>query len=101
MVLSAGTTVPAWAGVRSLYALTNSMMLRPCGPRAVPTGGAGVAAPAGRAILINVLIFLAIFIRFALLVKSPIQPVFPDRRYSQVLLLCPVLRQLTQSIPKI
>src|ERR1700685_2467012 len=40
---------PSWsfAEVLALNALQNSMMLTPCGPRAVPTGGAGVAFPAG------------------------------------------------------
>ena len=46
-VISAGTTVPRWLSLAALYCLQNSMMLTPCGPRAVPTGGAGVAAPAG------------------------------------------------------
>src|SRR5215472_3597614 len=45
-VISAGTTSPACWAVRSLYERQNSMMLTPCGPRAVPTGGAGVALPA-------------------------------------------------------
>src|SRR3954451_22140004 len=39
-------TLPRWDSVAALYALTNSMMLTPCWPRAGPTGGAGVAAPA-------------------------------------------------------
>src|SRR3974390_2585192 len=40
---------PSWsfAEVLALNALQNSMMLTPCGPSAVPTGGAGVALPAG------------------------------------------------------
>src|SRR4029450_8985685 len=38
-------TLPRWDSVAALYALTNSMMLTPCWPRAGPTGGAGVAAP--------------------------------------------------------
>src|SRR5205085_5925205 len=46
-VISAGTTVPRWLSEAALYCLQNSMMLTPWGPRAVPTGGAGVAAPAG------------------------------------------------------
>ncbi len=46
-VISAGTTVPRWLSLAALYCLQNSMMLTPWGPRAVPTGGAGVAAPAG------------------------------------------------------
>src|SRR5438270_6781338 len=47
MVLYAVTIVPRWLSVWELYILQESMMLTPCGPRAVPTGGAGVAAPAG------------------------------------------------------
>src|SRR5215472_17549750 len=38
---------PRWLSVAALYCLTNSMMFTPCGPSAVPTGGAGVAWPAG------------------------------------------------------
>src|SRR5579875_3480578 len=38
--------LPRWDSVAALYCLTKSMMLTPCGPSAVPTGGAGVAAPA-------------------------------------------------------
>src|SRR3954447_8196154 len=39
-------TLPRMGSVWAFYALQNSMMFTPCGPRAVPTGGAGVAAPA-------------------------------------------------------
>src|SRR5215467_4029013 len=46
MVISTGITLPRWLSVAALYCLTKSMMLTPCGPSAVPTGGAGVAAPA-------------------------------------------------------
>src|SRR5690606_25207348 len=35
------------ASVLALYSLQKSMMATPWGPRAVPTGGAGVAPPAG------------------------------------------------------
>src|ERR1700694_458561 len=56
-VISAGMMLPACAAVRSLYALVNSMMLMPCGPRAVPTGGAGVAFPAGICRRMTVLTF--------------------------------------------
>src|SRR5579862_1475272 len=38
---------PRWFSVAALYCLQNSMVCTPCGPRAVPTGGAGVAPPAG------------------------------------------------------
>src|SRR3977135_2585696 len=39
--------LPRWLSVAALYCLQNSMMFTPCGPSAVPTGGAGVAWPAG------------------------------------------------------
>ena len=37
---------PSWPAVFALKFLQKSMMLTPCGPSAVPTGGAGVALPA-------------------------------------------------------
>src|SRR5215472_1911463 len=46
MEISTGMMLPRWPSVAALYCLTKSMMLTPCGPSAVPTGGAGVAAPA-------------------------------------------------------
>src|SRR6267154_3784226 len=39
--------LPRWGSVAALYCLQKSMMFTPCGPSAVPTGGAGVAWPAG------------------------------------------------------
>src|SRR5262245_19423849 len=47
IVISAGITMPRWFSVAALYALQKSMIAMPCGPSAVPTGGAGVAWPAG------------------------------------------------------
>jgi len=47
IVIWAGMIWPALSAVFSLYDFVNSTMLMPCGPRAVPTGGAGVALPAG------------------------------------------------------
>src|SRR5438046_10679992 len=38
---------PRCDSVSALYRLTNSMMFTPCWPSAGPTGGAGVAWPAG------------------------------------------------------
>src|SRR5215813_2809793 len=38
---------PSWLPVRALKPLQNSMMLTPCCPSAGPTGGAGLAFPAG------------------------------------------------------
>ena len=47
IVISTGTIVPRWLSVAALYALQKSMIATPWGPSAVPTGGAGVASPAG------------------------------------------------------
>ena len=47
IVISTGTMVPPWPSVAALYCLQKSMMATPWGPSAVPTGGAGVAFPAG------------------------------------------------------
>src|SRR5580658_5437119 len=47
MEISTGMMLPRWPSVAALYCLTKSMMFTPCGPSAVPTGGAGVAWPAG------------------------------------------------------
>src|SRR5512133_1310730 len=57
MVISTGITLPRMDSVWALYALQKSMMLTPCGPRAVPTGGAGVAAPACSCTLTSAAIF--------------------------------------------
>src|ERR1700727_2304158 len=67
--ISTGMMLPRWASVAALYCFTKSMMLTPCGPRAVPTGGAGVAAPAGNCTLTMVLSFFlgGITLRFLLL----------------------------------
>src|SRR5687768_8401925 len=46
IVISTGRIV-SWPCVRALNSLQNAMMLMPCGPSAVPTGGAGLAFPAG------------------------------------------------------
>src|SRR2546429_454699 len=46
-LICAGTMSPRWESVSALYRLTNSMMFTPCWPSAGPTGGAGVAWPAG------------------------------------------------------
>src|SRR5213078_695835 len=46
-VISTGMMRPFWSCVWALNALQNSMMFTPCWPSAGPTGGAGLAAPAG------------------------------------------------------
>src|SRR5436305_10022648 len=58
-VISTGMIVPASCWVWALKVLQNSMMLTPCWPSAGPTGGAGLAAPAGTCSLIRVRTFLA------------------------------------------
>src|SRR5210317_1514194 len=71
MVISVGTTVPACDSVAALYALTKSMIAMPCGPSAVPTGGAGVALPASIWILtIAATFFLAIGVSLAIRVSG-------------------------------
>ena len=59
IVIWAGMTWPVLSAVFSLYDFVNSMMLMPCGPSAVPTGGAGVALPAGSWSVRTIRIFLA------------------------------------------
>ena len=49
---------PALSLVFALYSLQNAAIFTPCCPNAGPTGGAGVAFPAGKASLINAVIFL-------------------------------------------
>src|SRR3954454_5396451 len=58
-VMTTGIVVPRSPCVWALNALTNSMMLMPCWPRAGPTGGAGEAWPPGAWSLIVVNTFLA------------------------------------------
>src|SRR5580698_7209760 len=64
MVMSTGMTVPFMDSVAALYCLQNSIVWMPCGPRAVPTGGAGVAPPASSWILTTATIFLAMVLSF-------------------------------------
>src|SRR5467141_2687248 len=59
-VTSTGKIIPSGSlAVLALNCLQKSMMFKPCGPSAVPTGGAGVAFPAGNCNLIVVCTFLA------------------------------------------
>src|SRR5215208_3888434 len=60
IVTSTGRIIPGWFWVRELNSFTNAMMLIPCGPSAVPTGGAGVACPAGICNFTNPVTFFAI-----------------------------------------
>src|ERR1043166_2259004 len=59
IVISTGRIV-SWPCVRALNSLQNAMMLIPWGPRAVPTGGAGFALPAGICSLTKPTAFFAI-----------------------------------------
>src|SRR5579863_12909 len=62
IVITTGMISPSWSlpEVLALNALQKSMMLTPCGPNAVPTGGAGVAFPAGIWSFTEAVIFFAI-----------------------------------------
>src|SRR3954471_22521122 len=62
--------VPFWSCVCALNALQNSMMFTPCWPRAGPTGGAGLAAPAGTWSLISVRTLRAIWLDLLHLVET-------------------------------
>src|SRR6185503_13091770 len=53
---------PIWSRVLSLNSLTNAPMLTPCAPRAGPTGGAGVACPAGHCSLTLAVISFAMIV---------------------------------------
>ena len=59
IVISTGRIV-SWPCVRALNSLQKAMMLMPCGPSAVPTGGAGLALPAGICSFTNPVTFFAI-----------------------------------------
>src|SRR6185503_10055714 len=63
IVISTGRIV-SWPCVRELNSLQNAMMLMPCGPSAVPTGGAGFALPAGICSFTNPVTFFAIELLF-------------------------------------
>src|SRR5476651_1943118 len=65
--MSTGMTVPFIDSVAELYCLQNSIVWMPCGPRAVPTGGAGVAPPASSWILTTATIFLAMILSLGVL----------------------------------
>src|SRR5579863_771630 len=60
MVTSTGKIIPSCDCVLALNSLQNAMMLMPCGPSAVPTGGAGFARPAGICNFTNPTAFFAI-----------------------------------------
>src|SRR5436305_13604542 len=69
-VISTGIVVPMSFAVCALNALTNSMMLMPCWPRAGPTGGAGDAWPPGAWSLMVVRTFFAIALDLLDLVEA-------------------------------
>jgi hypothetical protein len=56
-VMTTGIIMPMSFFVRSLNSLVKAAMLMPCWPRAGPTGGAGVALPAGICSFTNPVIF--------------------------------------------
>src|SRR5208282_4142457 len=67
MVTRTGKIIPSGSFcVLALNCLQKSMMLTPCGPSAVPTGGAGVALPAGICSFTEPVTFFAITKTFLL-----------------------------------
>src|ERR1700736_746692 len=62
--MTTGMIRPFCDAVLALKFLQKSMMLTPCWPKAGPTGGAGVASPAGIWSLTYAVIFLAITLAF-------------------------------------
>src|SRR5690606_29567626 len=58
--ISTGMIKPGWPCVLALNCWQNSMLLTPCWPCAGPTGGAGLAAPAGTWSLMKPTTFFAI-----------------------------------------
>src|ERR1700751_3065305 len=79
-VISTGMIIPGWPCVRALNCLQNSMMFTPCWPSAGPTGGAGLAAPAGIwSFTSAVTVFFAIVLP-RLLERLPLQEVQLHRR---------------------
>src|SRR5579883_2218162 len=82
MLTSKGKIIPSGSFcVLALNCLQKSMMLTPCGPSAVPTGGAGVALPAGNCSLMVVCSFFGgIFLlpqNFSWRGPGPANPGFP------------------------
>src|SRR5712692_533942 len=68
-VTSTGKIIPSGSlAVLALNCLQKSIIFKPCGPSAVPTGGAGVALPAGSCSLMVVCIFLAMSLPQILLI---------------------------------
>src|SRR5206468_2272228 len=62
-VMTTGRMSPACFCVAALNSLQNAIMFTPRGPRAVPTGGAGLACPAGICSLMWAIISLAMRFR--------------------------------------
>src|SRR6476661_9955748 len=62
-VITTGRMSPACFCVAALNSLQNAMMLTPRGPSAVPTGGAGLACPAGICSLMCAITSLAMGLR--------------------------------------
>src|SRR3974377_1782431 len=82
IVITTGMISPVWSlpDVLALNALQKSMMFTPCGPSAVPTGGAGVALPAGNCSLVVVFTF---FCGIFSLTQS-LRPGFRPKRLSKL-----------------
>ncbi len=80
--MTTGMIMPAWSLVVALNSLQKAMMLTPCWPKAGPTGGAGLACPAGICNLICPVIFFAIKIALKLSppANTPVRPAYCARK---------------------
>src|SRR4030042_839765 len=95
-IISTGMTLPSWDDVRSLYSVQKAIMLTPCCPSAGPTGGAGVAFPAGNCSLIIAFTFFAIF-TISLPVENQVRRAFPAQKKILTLSPCPSLHRFGRS----
>src|SRR5260221_592887 len=85
-------TNPAWSLVAALNSLQKPMMLTPCWPNAGPTGGAGLAWPAGICNLICPVTFFAIKIFFKPRMNTDSTASFPFIRVYRRLSVVKMLR---------
>src|SRR5207253_2814841 len=79
--MTTGITTPGCSLVLALKSLQNAMMLTPCWPSAGPTGGAGLACPAGICSLICPVIFFAMISKFLIFNRNlNLNPIHPEIR---------------------
>src|SRR6476646_9375624 len=79
MVTTTGIIRPSSFAVFELKFLQKSMMFTPCGPSAVPTGGAGVALPAAIWSFTIAVTFFAITFQSQREAAEPQRNFFPEK----------------------